>query len=409
MKMYGKNVKILKSSISIATFSELVMDIIARYKRLNIWNKIGFWGAVSSIVGILIAIVFFCVSQGGTYEIRGDLSQIVEMLREELSVKNEQVVFLQRQVTRLGALTPSERARRLAKQVPDDARPYALALKAIAQKRFEDAHRFLDEAQEQKETELAEIYRARGETEFYAGNYVNAEGWYKKAIYLAPDDHVTCLEASIVFFYNAKYEDAEPLMRRTLEIDERSYGEDHPNFARDLNNLAELLRKTNRFDEAEPMYRRALAIDENFFGLDHPKVAVALNNLAELLRDTLRSAKAEPMYRRALMIHEKSFGPDHPNVAICLNNLGELLRDTSRFEEAEPMYRRALQIDEKSFGPEHPNVARGLNNLALLLASTNRLADAEPLMRRALNILENSLGPDHSKTQKVRKNLELLK
>ena len=45
-------------------------------------------------------------------------------------------------------------------------------------------------------------------------------------------------------------------MRRTLAIDEKSYGPDHPNVARDLNNLARLLKDTNRVEEAEPMMRR---------------------------------------------------------------------------------------------------------------------------------------------------------
>ena len=69
-----------------------------------------------------------------------------------------------------------------------------------------------------------------------------------------------------------------------------------------------------------------------------------LNNLAGLLRDTNRLAEAEPLYRRALAIDEKSFGPDHPNVATGLNNLAVLLRATNRLAEAEPLYRRALAI-----------------------------------------------------------------
>ena len=51
----------------------------------------------------------------------------------------------------------------------------------------------------------------------------------------------------------------------------------------DLNNLAQLLKATNRLAEAEPLMRRALAIDEKSYGPDHPKVAIRLNNLAELL------------------------------------------------------------------------------------------------------------------------------
>ena len=189
--------------------------------------------------------------------------------------------------------------------------------------------------------------------------------------------------------------EAEPLYRRALAIQEKSFGPDHPNVATGLNNLAVLLRATNRLAEAEPLYRRALAIDEKNFGPDHPNVAIRLNNLALLLRATNRRVEAEPLYRRALAIQDKSFGPDHPNVATCLNNLAGLLQATNRHAEAEPLIRRALAIDEESFGPDHPNVANRLNNLAGLLQETNRLAEAEPLMRRALAIDEKSFGPDH--------------
>ena len=44
-----------------------------------------------------------------------------------------------------------------------------------------------------------------------------------------------------------------------------------------------LLQATNRLAEAEPLYRRALAIDEKSYGPDHPDVARDLNNLAGLL------------------------------------------------------------------------------------------------------------------------------
>jgi tetratricopeptide (TPR) repeat protein len=157
----------------------------------------------------------------------------------------------------------------------------------------------------------------------------------------------------------------------------------HPNVARDLNNLAELLRATNRLAEAEPLCRRALAIYEKSFGPEHPNVARDLNNLAELLSDTNRLAEAEPLYRRALAIDEKSFGPEHPNVATGLNNVAWLLRSTNRLAEAEPLYGRALAIDEKSFGPEHPNVAICLKNYAVLLRKMHRRKEAASLESRA--------------------------
>ena len=72
-------------------------------------------------------------------------------------------------------------------------------------------------------------------------------------------------------------------MKRALAIDEKSYGPEHPNVARDLNNLAQLLQATNRLGEAEPLMKRALAIDEKSYGPEHPNVAIALNNLAPII------------------------------------------------------------------------------------------------------------------------------
>jgi len=205
------------------------------------------------------------------------------------------------------------------------------------------------------------------------------------------------LMSCLALFYaaQARYGEAEPMYRRALAIDEGSFGAGHPDVARDLNNLAQLLADTNRLDEAEPMYRRAVEIFEKSLGPKHPNVATAINNLAGLLRATNRLDEAEPMYRRVVKILENPGGEPLPNYAGALNNLAQLLKATNRLAEAEPMYRRALAIDEGSFGAGHPDVAVDLNNLALLLKATNRLDEAEPMMRRALAIDEVSFGPGH--------------
>jgi len=246
--------------------------------------------------------------------------------------------------------------------------------------------------------------------------FQEAEPLYRRALAIkersyGPDHHevATALNnlAELLRATN-RLAEAEPLYRRALAINERSYGPDHPNVATDLNNLAVLLEATNRLTEAEPLFRRALATNERSYGRDQPTVARALNNLAELLRATNRMAEAEPLYRRALAINERSYGPDHPTVAIVLNNLALLLGDTNRMAEAEPLYRRALAIDERSYGPDHPTVATALNNLAGLLRDTNRMAEAEPLYRRALAIDEHSYGPDHPTVAIDLDNLALL-
>ncbi len=81
--------------------------------------------------------------------------------------------------------------------------------------------------------------------------------------------------------------EAEPLYCRALEIDEASYGPDHPNVARDLNNLALLLKTTNRLEEAEPLFRRGLQILIEFerrTGHEHPNFCSGLANYRGFLQ-----------------------------------------------------------------------------------------------------------------------------
>jgi tetratricopeptide (TPR) repeat protein len=175
-------------------------------------------------------------------------------------------------------------------------------------------------------------------------------------------------------------------------------GPDHPKLATHLNNLAQLLRATDRPDEAEPLYRRALDIDQAALGPNHPRIAGHLNNLAQLLHAINRVSEAESLYRRALAIDEESFGPDHPRIATHLSNLATLLKARGRLKEAEALYRRALAIDQQSFGWDHTNVSTDLNNLAALFETTGRLPEAVQLMEMMLQILfrfKTATGRDH--------------
>ena len=78
-------------------------------------------------------------------------------------------------------------------------------------------------------------------------------------------------------------------MEQALAIDKKVHGNEHPDVARDLNNLAALLDEDPKnWDEAEKLYKESLAIRKKVFGDDHPKVAIALNNLAQLLQAQVR-------------------------------------------------------------------------------------------------------------------------
>jgi len=69
-----------------------------------------------------------------------------------------------------------------------------------------------------------------------------------------------------------------------------------------MNNLADLYRTQGEYALAEPLYKRSLKIDEKALGPDHPSVATSLNNLASLYRATNRHKEAKDLELRATEI-----------------------------------------------------------------------------------------------------------
>ncbi|KWT75279.1 tetratricopeptide repeat protein [Candidatus Magnetominusculus xianensis] len=211
----------------------------------------------------------------------------------------------------------------------------------------------------------------------------------------------------IGFYLNetGRYEQAEPMYKRSLEIREQVLGKDHFGTATGLNNLAGLYDAQGRYKEAEPMYQRSLEIREQVLGKDHPATAESLNNLAGLYREQGRYEEAEQMYKRSLGIREQVLGKDHPDTATSLNNLAGLYRaQGGRYEEAEQMYKRSLGIREQVLGKDHPDTATSLNNLAGLYYAQGMYEEAEPLMKRAIGIREKVLGASHPTVVTMREN-----
>ena len=184
------------------------------------------------------------------------------------------------------------------------------------------------------------------------------------------------------------------MYKRAIAIMEKTGGLESAAGAPELNNLAALYERQERYADAEPLFKRALALREKSLPSGHPDVGQSLNNLATLYEREDRHGDTAPLFKRALVIYEKAAGPEHPAVATLLNNLGQVDKVEARYADAEQEIKRSLAIREKVLGRDHPDVARSLNNLADLYERQQRYADAEPLYQRAAAIREAALGPD---------------
>ena len=215
-------------------------------------------------------------------------------------------------------------------------------------------------------------------------------------------------EKAIELYKQGKYDEAVPLLEKSLKIRQQVLGAEHPDVASSLNNLASLYDAQGRYTEAEPLYIQALDMKKKLLGSEHLSVANSLNNLAGLYSAQGRYTEAEPLYIQALDMRKKLLGAEHPSVATSLNNLAALYESQGRYEEAEPFYIQALDMRKKLLGEEHPDVATSLNNLAGLYKSQGRYEEAEPLYIQALDMYKKLLGEEHPYTQETQRDYQTL-
>ena len=132
-------------------------------------------------------------------------------------------------------------------------------------------------------------------------------------------------------FYNGQglYALAEPWYQQCVLVVRSRLGENHPDIASSLNNLAGLYLNQGKYEAAEPLFQQALELTKQLQGVNHPHVAISLNNLANLYYSQGKYEAAEPLYIQALEIAERVLGENHPNTVIIRESL-EYLRAQQR-------------------------------------------------------------------------------
>jgi tetratricopeptide (TPR) repeat protein len=72
------------------------------------------------------------------------------------------------------------------------------------------------------------------------------------------------------------------LFLQALELRKRLLGQEHPDVASSLQNLANLYESQGKYAEAEPLFLQALEIAERLLGVNHPNTSTIRENLQSL-------------------------------------------------------------------------------------------------------------------------------
>jgi tetratricopeptide (TPR) repeat protein len=243
-------------------------------------------------------------------------------------------------------------------------------------------------------------------------DYAGAEEAYRKLLILAwphgPQSSsvaMACSHLAWILRRVGRYDEAETLFRRSLEITEKTDEANSLALAFAYRGVANVLRDTQRFVEAEALLRRALAIEENELGGDHPDVGTSCYEIGKVLSESQRHLQASEMFRRALVIDEKTLGPTHPFVGVDLVHLAQALSESGRIDEAENYWVRGSVILEDRRDSNHHRIGLAHWHLAEHRERQGRHLEALGAIQRGVCLLVATLGENHPDTCKAKESL----
>ena len=149
------------------------------------------------------------------------------------------------------------------------------------------------------------------------------------------------------------------------------------------------------FDTADEIGRRVLAMTRQVHGERHALIAEDLVNLGAVRYERGQYAEAERYYRDALAISESWYGKEHFKTGSNLTMLGRSLQMQLKLDEASDVLKRAVSIQEHVFGPVHPRVASAVNDLGAVALKRGNYDEAEAAFRRMRDIYTSVYGTKH--------------
>jgi len=352
------------------------------------------------------------------------IKDVGSRLDKQLSDEERQLV-LQQQAKDFG-LTPEEvdqAIRQWSKKVTD---PYQKGLAELYQRNYPKAADLLSDALDRRikklqdaQNEVADAADFLGQALFGKGQYRAAADTFKKALALKEGDGIILNSIAVSLREAGDINEAARYGERAVQSksDDARMGPYHPATAIASVNLALVYQDLGKYEDAEQVFKRAVEITERGFGPDALEVANCLDLYAELLtkmkrtddarekkvrasairarRDQQARTKAIVESKQLLTLKEQQLGPNHLEVAGAAGSLGSLYQDDRQYKEAEVLFKRALAIRETVAGKEDLGTAGELQRLASLYAEQNRFLEAAPLSKRALAILEKEFGQNN--------------
>jgi len=118
-----------------------------------------------------------------------------------------------------------------------------------------------------------------------------------------------------------------------------------------VGNLANVLRRAGRYEEAEPLCLKALELRRQVLGEDHPYAIDSLRGLGLLRAEQGRYEEAEELLTESLEKRRRVQGREHDRAIHNMVRLGWVYTEQQRYDEAEALLLDAFELSHRVLGP----------------------------------------------------------
>lgn len=266
--------------------------------------------------------------------------------------------------------------------------------------------RLVAQAEARIEKELAgqpatrsDVYRALAKVQTHLGNPEKALEHYQHAVEIERRQNNRPLVLAELLFSRAKIKTAEhgphaseADLREALALNEHYGGAEAGETASALAELGNQLRTMGKYAEAEPMLRKSVQIRER---IGSPReLALALRSLGLLHSYQSKEDEAVADLRRSVEILRKVDGEGGVDYLNTLETLGRILLRARRLGEAEAAFRRSLGLTLRYYGAQSMDISWTKEELGRVLSNAGRPLEALPLFHEALAIMGKTSGKD---------------
>ena len=184
-----------------------------------------------------------------------------------------------------------------------------------------------------------------------------------------------------------RLEEALFMSSLAVPILEAGWGKDSEFTLSGLANRGSILRLLGRTREADEIMMRVLEAEERTLGATHPNTCISRSNLASSLLGQERHAEAVAILEPLLQLMETRHLSSDSQILVSVRlQLAECFRFIGQHGRALPLYDQVVEGKLYRLGPNSFEVAAVLCNMSHCLVGAGRLEDAVAAMVRAVDI-----------------------